>query len=68
MLNCLSQKPIEGTNSEDEKLLFSLLYKHLEDIPLENPQNLVHVVNHCIVAIMILIIIIGQADHYQFSL
>ena len=41
MLNCLSQKPVCEVNADDEKLLLSLLFKHLEDIPLENPQHMV---------------------------
>lgn len=41
ILNCLSQKPVEEVNPDHEQLLFCMLFKHLEDIPLQNPQHMV---------------------------
>ena len=41
MLNCLSQKPVEEINPESDRQLLYLLLKHLEYIPMENPQHMV---------------------------
>ena len=43
MLNCMTVLPASEVTRENQHLLLSLLYEHLESIPqLENPQNMVY--------------------------